>query len=110
MRENIDSEFKDVYAEAVSLAEKVGAVPSMPRVAARQQHRHNVPRETPEEYFRINTAIPFIDHVQESLDAKFTSNRYTNIKPYVKLSSIYCHFFRVKQHCQQTPNSDTVPA
>lgn len=42
--------FDELFDKATELAAKVDEVPSIPRGAARQQHRPNVPAATPNEY------------------------------------------------------------
>ena len=56
------------------MAEKVGVEPSMPRVVKRQKNKSNNPAETPEEHFKRNVAIPFLDHIISNLDTKFDGN------------------------------------
>ena len=43
-----------------------------PRVADRQQHRSNTPATAPEGYYRVNLAIPLLQHVIAQLDGKFS--------------------------------------
>ena len=54
-------------------AAKVRVAPTAPRVADRQCHRANAPAPTAKEYYRINVATPFLDHIilqlGERLDA-----------------------------------------
>ena len=72
-RENIVDSFKLVYDHAVRMAEKIGITPSMPRIAKRQQHRSNTPATSACDYYRINTAVPFLDHLTSDLEAQFSS-------------------------------------
>ena len=58
------------------MAEKVGIEPEKPRVARRQAHRSNNPSTSVEEHYRVNAAIPFLDHVIENLNNKFDSENY----------------------------------
>ena len=45
-----------------------------PRVAGGQQHRSNTPATAPEAYYRVNLAIPLLQHVIAQLDDKFSGN------------------------------------
>ena len=67
----MDEVFPQVYTEAVAKASEVGTEPRMPRVAGRQKHKENNPADTPEDYFKRNVAIPFLDHILTNLDIKF---------------------------------------
>ena len=70
-RERVDESFAEIYVEAVSKAEEVGVEPKLPRVASRQMYKSNTPAQSPEDYFKRNNAIPFLDHIINNLDAKF---------------------------------------
>ena len=48
-RKNVDSGFDQIYAQSVTMAEKVGAVVSMPCIASRQQHQSNAEASSPSE-------------------------------------------------------------
>ena len=72
-RDQVEDKFKQTYETAVQLARKVGVEPAAPRIAKRQIGRANNPSTTTEEHFRRNVAIPFIDHIIQSLDQKFDS-------------------------------------
>jgi hypothetical protein len=61
-----------IYAEVESLAERVGAVISIPRLAGHQKHRGNIVSENAQQYFRRNVAIPFVDNIKEQLDSRFS--------------------------------------
>ena len=45
-----DNVWQELYQDITKLAEKQNVLPSKPRTAGRQQHRDNVPADTPEEY------------------------------------------------------------
>ena len=64
MGADMDEMYDDAYEEAMSaMAAKVGVVQTAPRVATRQRHRANAPAPTAKEYYRINVAAPFLDHI-----------------------------------------------
>ena len=67
----MDRNFSEIYEDAVKKGEEVGIAPTLPRVASRQKNKSNNPAQTPEEYFKRNVAIPFLDHIVTNLDVKF---------------------------------------
>ena len=72
LRTNLSAHFDEIYDLAVAMAEKVGVAPSSPRIAGRQQHRPNTPAVDPKEYYRVNVAVPFLDHIISELDDQFS--------------------------------------
>ena len=71
-RRNIEIRFHYVYEVAVELARLVNVEPDMPRIVQRQKYKNNNPANTPEEYYRRNIAIPFIDHIESELKSLFS--------------------------------------
>ena len=69
----MDEMYNDAYekAMAMAMAAKVGVAPTAPRVAGRQRHRTNAPTLTAKEYYRINVAAPFLDHIILQLGERF---------------------------------------
>ena len=63
--------YDDAYEKATAMAAKVGVVPTAPRVAGRQRHRANAQAPTAKEYYRINMAAPFLDHIILQLGERF---------------------------------------
>ena len=72
LRDDVVVHFGRCYAQAVRMAEKIRTTPDMPRIAKRQIHRSNTPAATPEEYYRLNLAIPFLDHISNEFEQQFT--------------------------------------
>ncbi|XP_029197148.2 52 kDa repressor of the inhibitor of the protein kinase-like [Acropora millepora] len=72
LRHDVVVHFGRCYAQAVRMAEKIGTTPDMPRITKRQIHRSNTPAATPEEYYRLNLAIPFLDHISNEFEQQFT--------------------------------------
>ena len=58
-----DNVWQELYQDITNLAEKQNVLPSKPRTAGRQQHRDNVPADTPEEYWRRSVYYPLLDHI-----------------------------------------------
>ena len=72
LREQIDDWHKIWFQLAVDMAEEVGTEkPSIPR---RCNRRANVEAEIPEVYYRRSLTIPFLDHLLQELDDRFSSN------------------------------------
>ena len=62
LRQNIDNSFYNIFEHAKRMATAVNVEPSKPRSCSRQRNRPNVVACTVEEWYKINVAIPFIDH------------------------------------------------
>ena len=73
---------KDWYKEAVELGEKIGVQPQLPRITARQRHRPNsIPTDLDtESYFRVNLAVPFLDHLNEQFNTRFSKENRVGSK------------------------------
>ena len=58
------------------LVVSLGIVLTVPRLSGRQQHRANAGPENPDPkvYYRINVAIPFLDHMEQVLNNRFHSD------------------------------------
>ena len=69
----------------MKICNQVGETPTMPRIAARQSHRSNaIPTANDcgceqqgcehrvAAYYRVNTAIPFVDHIIHELEVQFS--------------------------------------
>ena len=61
MREDFDSVWSEWFGEAESLATDIVAVITIPRICKYQQHRSNVPADSPSEYYKRCLGIPFLD-------------------------------------------------
>ena len=69
-REKAEAVFKRWYSNAVELSSDLATEPSIPRTASRQQHRANSPHDTPEEYYRRNLFVPFLDHITQEMSSR----------------------------------------
>ena len=73
VREDIDTFHKKLYATAVALAETINAsLPSIPCRCARQTFRSNVPALTPEDYYRRDLTVPFLDEMIAHINSRFS--------------------------------------
>ena len=80
------------YVEAVQIAEKVGTLPSKPRVARIQTLRANTPSDSPSEYSRRVISIPFLDHLSLQIKTRFSDQ---NVK-------LFNAFYALPQNLQDT--------
>ena len=71
IRDNIEDIWTDWFDLAVTTAENVGVVPSIPRRTNQQQHRDNVPAQTPADYYKRAVAISLLDHLQSEMKTYF---------------------------------------
>lgn len=60
---NVSGEIHIIYQQSERMATAVGEIPSKPRSCARQKHRSNAEAESVEDWYRINVAVPFLDHI-----------------------------------------------
>ena len=68
MREDFDSVWSEWFGEAESLATDIGAVITIPRICKYQQHRSNVPADSPSEYYKRCLGIPFLDSLLSQMN------------------------------------------
>ncbi|XP_041362805.1 52 kDa repressor of the inhibitor of the protein kinase-like [Gigantopelta aegis] len=91
-RHDVDSNFESViFKQAERMAAKVGVEPNKPRVSGRQIYRaNNAASSTVLEHYKLNLAIPFLDHVCENLNSKFSGLAKTAISLLGLVPSILC--------------------
>ena len=64
----------------------------MPRITGRQEHRNNAPGVNPESHYRVNVAIPFIDHLLEEMSSRFSEDIRTGAEIFsLVLSAVVKH-------------------
>ena len=68
---NIEEEFHSWFDEIKEFADDLNIPISVPRIISRQVHRANAPADTEESYYRINVMIPFLDHINSEMQARF---------------------------------------
>ena len=73
VRDNIDRHHAEWYQEVEAICLSEGLQVSLPRRCARQQHRSNMPADTPEVYYRRTITIPVLDHMISEFQTRFTS-------------------------------------
>ncbi|XP_063219757.1 52 kDa repressor of the inhibitor of the protein kinase-like isoform X1 [Bacillus rossius redtenbacheri] len=75
MRSNSDEEFENIFKDSLELADVLGVVPAIPRCVGRQKHRENYSANSPKEYFRRMSFIPYIEEMSSSLSERFLSHK-----------------------------------
>ena len=90
VRKNITDEFHKVYQQSKRMAATVNVEPSKPRSCARQRHRPNADAETIEDWYRVNVAIPFLDHIIQELDSRFSGLAQTASKLLGLVPAVLC--------------------
>lgn len=74
LRNNAESKFRNLFAEAENYSEEIGEEINIQRVANWQMYRANYLRIDPQEYFRIAIYIPSIDHFIYQLEVRFLAH------------------------------------
>lgn len=85
MRVEVSDKHKSWYDESVVLAEKVGTVPSRPRIVGRQKHHTNQPSDSPSDYFWRIVSIPFLDHLISQIELRFSERNTTILNAFYVL-------------------------
>lgn len=62
------------FEDAPRLTDMIGTTVSVPRNTGRQKHRNNAPGINPDSHYRVNIAIPFIDHLLEKMSSRFSKD------------------------------------
>ena len=92
----MDMGFHKVYTQAERMAAAVDVDPCKPRSCARQRHRPGIDSKTIEEWYRINPAIPFLDHIMTELDERFSVLAQTSSRLLQLVTSILCSIENVE--------------
>ena len=69
-KRNDDAVWEALMEKAIDIASDYGIDPSSPRTAGRQQHRNNVPANTPSAYWKRAMYLPFLDHLVTEINEK----------------------------------------
>ena len=72
------------------MATAVNVDPSKPRSCTHQRNRPNAQVETVEEWYRVNVAVPFLDHIIAELDSQFSVLVQTSSKLLGLIPSVMC--------------------
>lgn len=90
IRETIQEDFIKIYKQAERMGAAVNVEPSKPRTCIRQRNRPNAEAETVEEWYRVNVAVPFLDHIIVELDSQFSALAQTSTRLLGLVPSIMC--------------------
>ena len=74
LRSKIDECHETWYNEAVALASTVDSAPTKSRTTKKQQHRENYDTQDVISYYRQSLTIPFLDHLEGQLNARFSDS------------------------------------
>lgn len=90
LRMDIETDFNQVYKQSERMAAAVDIEPSKPRTCARQKNRPNAEAVTVEEWYKVNVAIPFLDHIITELDSQFLALAQTASRLLGLVPSVLC--------------------
>lgn len=90
IRENVITEFKDIFETAQGLLNIVDENETLktPRTVLRQQHRANVNTSDSENYFRIVVMIPLLDDFITQLEMRFENHKSVLSSLYILIPSV----------------------
>lgn len=75
MRENSNVKFHELFVIAENCAKEIESEIKVPRISHRQSYRANYNMNIPEDYYRVATYIPFIDHFVAQLEPRFLKHK-----------------------------------
>lgn len=73
-RENVETEFSNIFKLSEDLANIIDVELRMPRLCEQQKNRSNYPTNNVESYYRIAIFIPLLDNVIDDLKTRFSQN------------------------------------
>ena len=77
-----------LYECAEGMAAECGIEPSMPRLAVAQQHRVNVPADTPKQCWRRAVYLPLLDHMVQELNDRLLCHNDRFLGQYLLPSNV----------------------
>lgn len=86
-KRNTSEHFDSIYDRALRLGRAIHGdnfQPSQPRAPSRAMHRANAAAETPQQYYKVNVYLPFLDAVISHLDDRFSEG----ILPVLKIQNL----------------------
>ncbi|XP_057297665.1 52 kDa repressor of the inhibitor of the protein kinase-like [Hydractinia symbiolongicarpus] len=73
IRSHMDTYFDQWYGKALELANEIEVAEKIKRRCSTQIYRENYVSDGPKEYYKRALAIPFLDHIIQQLEIRFTS-------------------------------------
>ena len=80
IREDVDVQHKQWFNAASELAEQMDIDIKKPRTCGRQKHRENYSTVSPEDYYKQSVTIPFLDHLCQEINSRFSEGQSSLIK------------------------------
>ena len=87
VRDSTEFYHKIWYDHVCSIAKTVDATVKKPRTASRQQHRSNLPATDVSSYYRVNVVVPFLDHLLNEMNTRFSSASCSAVKKFSIIAS-----------------------
>lgn len=69
LKTDCEEEFHQWFEEIKAFADDHNIAAVIPRINTRQVHRDNILANTPEDYYRRNLMVPFLDHITTELES-----------------------------------------
>lgn len=89
----LEPQFYDtIFQRAVKVASEHEVDVKCPRIVKRQVHRSNIEESVPQEYYRKNVFIPFVDHLISELSTRFSPAHEDLIKLFSLIPSYRSKF------------------
>ena len=85
IRQDVNGFHTRIYKQTMTIAQSVGVEECTPRLASRQQHRQNIPAQSPTDYYRLNLTIPLLDHLVNEIELRFDENSSQNVTEFLAL-------------------------
>ena len=92
-RNQIDLYHRSWFNKARKMAVEVSDDIKAPRVCRSQQHRSNTPSNDVESHYKLNVAIPFLDHLISEMSRRFSSENCSALKGF----SIIPAYFKIRR-------------
>lgn len=70
-RNESSNEFRNIFEEAKTIAEELDVDVRIPRITSVQRNRANAPKKDPEDFFRVNLYLPYLDFLIAELNLRF---------------------------------------
>ena len=67
--------FKDIWVQVEKMANQAGTELTQPRLTGLQLYRNNIQADSPQEYYRLNVFIPFLDYILEQMKDRFSGHK-----------------------------------
>ena len=86
-QEGIAQKHRDMHEKAALMGEAIAIEPKCPRVVGRQVYRDNALASNPEDYYRVSLTNPFLAHVLQQLQTRFSREAVSCCKAFKVMPS-----------------------